>query len=419
MMFQGLGGYGVGGFAGGRNHFSGGGRGGGRHDDDQTDINSEHFRKLFVGGLNYETDEKSLKSYFEQWGEIVDCVVLRDQDTNSSRGFGFITYKDSSMIDEAQKNRPHRIDNREVETKRAMPKNADGASNYQSVKKMFVGGLKDDTTEEQMRDVFGQFGEIESVDIVVNKATGKVRGFAFITYKDYDSVDRAVLLKRHDLNTRRVEVKKAVPKDQTDGSSRGGGSAGCGRGRGIDNFGCGSGGFNGLLGPFPSSIQPILDMFLLLQSGYRGGSFVGNRGGQNWGGSGSYGNHRKFVTQYKQTVTPMPNGSSNITGLPLEEENYKTELSVTNPNSGEFVTQYKQTVTPMPNGSSNITGLPLEEENYKTELSVTNPNSEHPEHMDIQEVSQEKEKEEGRTRKRKKRKQNKKKKAGSYSGVSR
>ncbi|BFZ06485.1 hypothetical protein BsWGS_09524 [Bradybaena similaris] len=276
-MFQGLCGYGVGGFVGGGNHFGGGGRGGRGGSRGGTHISSEQFRKLFVGGLNYETDEESLKSHFEQWGEIVDCVVMRDPDTKSSRGFGFITYKDSSMIDEAQKNRPHRIDNREVETKRAMPRDADGASNYQSVKKMFVGGLKDDTTEEQMRDVFSQFGEIESVNILADTAPGKCRGFAFVTYKDYDSVDRAVLLKRHDLNTRRVEVKKAIPKDQMDRSGRGGGSAGWGRGRVIDSFGCGPCGYSPF-GPFGG--------------GYGGGGYGGVfAGGQNLGGSGGYGSY--------------------------------------------------------------------------------------------------------------------------------
>ena len=39
-----------------------------------------------------------------------------------SRGFGFITYKDRDMIDEAQNHRPHTVDGREVETKRAMPR---------------------------------------------------------------------------------------------------------------------------------------------------------------------------------------------------------------------------------------------------------------------------------------------------------
>lgn len=57
---------------------------------------------------------------------------------------------------------------------------------------MFVGGLKDDTTEDQIREVFSPFGKIENVDIVTDKTTGKVRGFAFVTFKDYDSVDKAV-----------------------------------------------------------------------------------------------------------------------------------------------------------------------------------------------------------------------------------
>ncbi|CAG5131834.1 unnamed protein product [Candidula unifasciata] len=294
MPFQGGGGgYGGGGYGGGGGRFSGGGGGGrgrgggrggggGRYSDDQADTSSEQFRKLFVGGLSYESDEKSLRNHFEGWGEIVDCVVMRDPNTKRSRGFGFITYKEASMIDEAQANRPHKIDNREVETKRAMPRDADGASNHQSVKKMFVGGLKDDTTEEQMRDVFGQFGEIDSVDIVTDKATGKVRGFAFVTYKDYDSVDKAVLLKRHELNTRRVEVKKAVSKDQMDGSSRGGGSAGRGRGRSSDSFASGGYGSNGSYGGgYGGSAY----------SGGGGGYGGGYGGGQSWGGSGGYGDY--------------------------------------------------------------------------------------------------------------------------------
>lgn len=109
--------YGGGGYRGG-----GGGRGGGRDGDIITDRNAEQFRKLFIGGLSYDTDEKGLREHFETWGEIVDCVVMRDANTKRSRGFGFITYKDADGIDQAQANRPHNIDNREVETKRAMPR---------------------------------------------------------------------------------------------------------------------------------------------------------------------------------------------------------------------------------------------------------------------------------------------------------
>lgn len=82
----------------------------------------EQFRKLFIGGLNYKTTEDTLKNHFEKWGEIVDCVVMRDPNTRRSRGFGFITFRNAHMVDDAQAARPHKIDGREVEPKRAVPR---------------------------------------------------------------------------------------------------------------------------------------------------------------------------------------------------------------------------------------------------------------------------------------------------------
>ena len=62
--------------------------------------------------------------------------------------------------------------------------------NQQTVKKMFVGGLKDDTTEDMIRDTFN--GKIDSVEMIKDKATGKSRGFCFITFDDPDTVDKHV-----------------------------------------------------------------------------------------------------------------------------------------------------------------------------------------------------------------------------------
>lgn len=63
---------------------------------------------------------------------------------------------------------------------------------HMSVKKIFVGGIKEDTTEEQLNDYFSEFGNIESVDIITDKETKKSRGFAFISFDDYDPVDKIV-----------------------------------------------------------------------------------------------------------------------------------------------------------------------------------------------------------------------------------
>jgi len=145
------------------------------------DRESEQFRKLFIGGLDYKTTEDTLKSHFEQWGEIVDVVVMRDPKTKRSRGFGFVTYSKAAMVDAAQESRPHKVDSREVEPKRAVPRELIGKPEAgATVKKIFIGGLKEDVEDEDLRDYFGKYGTITDAAVVLDKDTKKKRGFGFL-----------------------------------------------------------------------------------------------------------------------------------------------------------------------------------------------------------------------------------------------
>ncbi len=58
-------------------------------------------KKLFVGSLSWNTDDAGLKQAFEAFGEVTDAKVIHDRDTGRSRGFGFVTFADSSAADEA------------------------------------------------------------------------------------------------------------------------------------------------------------------------------------------------------------------------------------------------------------------------------------------------------------------------------
>ncbi|KAK8656140.1 hypothetical protein V6N13_108699 [Hibiscus sabdariffa] len=53
------------------------------------------YTKIFVGGLAWETKPDALKRYFEQFGDILEAVVINDKITGKSKGYGFVTYKDA------------------------------------------------------------------------------------------------------------------------------------------------------------------------------------------------------------------------------------------------------------------------------------------------------------------------------------
>ena len=58
------------------------------------------------------------------------------------------------------------------------------------MKKVFVGGISPDTTEEHMQEYFSRYGSVESIQVITDRETGKPRGFGFVTYYDYDPVDK-------------------------------------------------------------------------------------------------------------------------------------------------------------------------------------------------------------------------------------
>ena len=58
-------------------------------------------KKLYVGGLSWNTDESGLRATFEQYGELDEVKIISDRNTGRSRGFGFVTFADRDSADQA------------------------------------------------------------------------------------------------------------------------------------------------------------------------------------------------------------------------------------------------------------------------------------------------------------------------------
>lgn len=61
---------------------------------------------------------ETLRNYFSQYGEVVDCVIMKDKSTNQSRGFGFVKFKDPNCVRTVLDTKPHNLDGRNVRTEK-------------------------------------------------------------------------------------------------------------------------------------------------------------------------------------------------------------------------------------------------------------------------------------------------------------
>lgn len=71
-------------------------------------------------------------------------------------------------------------------------------------RKLFVGGLSRNTTDKELREHFGKFGEIESISVKMDPHTGLSRGFAFMVFTNPKTIDKLLASGEHYINKRKV-----------------------------------------------------------------------------------------------------------------------------------------------------------------------------------------------------------------------
>ena len=106
-------------------------------------------------------------------------------------------------------------------------------------KNIYVGNLAWSVTNEDLRDLFSQFGTVKTAQVIDDRETGRSRGFGFVEMENDEEAQKAIeALNGNDHEGRQLTVNVAREREE-----RGGGYGGGGGGRGRGGFGGGGGGY--------------------------------------------------------------------------------------------------------------------------------------------------------------------------------
>eukprot|EP00468_Gymnochlora_sp_CCMP2014_P003990 CAMPEP_0167764516 /NCGR_PEP_ID=MMETSP0110_2-20121227/14084_1 /TAXON_ID=629695 /ORGANISM="Gymnochlora sp., Strain CCMP2014" /LENGTH=315 /DNA_ID=CAMNT_0007651945 /DNA_START=271 /DNA_END=1218 /DNA_ORIENTATION=- len=162
-------------------------------------------RKLYVGNLDFRSDERILRDKFSKYGPLADVFVPKDG-RGDSRGFAFITFEEKRDAEDAvEAMHEYRLDGRRISCNIARPRpplrgggrgggrRRGGGSRSPPRRgpstKIYVGNLPMDVRESEIEDMYSKFGRISRIDL---KTPSRPPAYAFVEFEDERDAEDAV-----------------------------------------------------------------------------------------------------------------------------------------------------------------------------------------------------------------------------------
>lgn len=153
--------------------------------------------KLYVGNLSWNVASDELRSIFEVHGAIQSCQVVMDPN-GRSRGFAFVEFASVAEASAAADSlNSQELDGREMRVNFHQPRDPNAPrpqrrEAFDDNCRIYVGNLPWSFDDFDLQDTFSEFGDVVNARVIIDRETGRSRGFGFVTMKEEDSVDKAI-----------------------------------------------------------------------------------------------------------------------------------------------------------------------------------------------------------------------------------
>lgn len=150
---------------------------------------------VFIKNLDVAIDNKALHDTFAAFGNILSCKVAQDEHGNS-KGYGFVHYETDEAASQAIKHvNGMLLNEKKVYVGHHIPKK-DRQSKFEEMKanftNVYVKNINPDTSDDEFRDLFTQYGDITSASLARDQESGKNRGFGFVNFTTHEAAEKAV-----------------------------------------------------------------------------------------------------------------------------------------------------------------------------------------------------------------------------------
>ncbi|KAL6842361.1 hypothetical protein ACP4OV_027788 [Aristida adscensionis] len=146
-------------------------------------------RTVFAFQLSLKADERDVYEFFSRAGKVRDVRLIMDRNSRRSKGVGYIEFYDVMSVPMAIAltgqpllGQPVMVKPSEAEKNLVQSNATSGAAASGGARKLYVGNLHSNITEDQLRQVFEPFGQVELVQLPVDPLTGLCKGYGFIQF---------------------------------------------------------------------------------------------------------------------------------------------------------------------------------------------------------------------------------------------